>query len=278
MNLSNIDELKNFLQASGLKPKDYLGQNFLVDEIVLDEIIQASELKKNDVVIEVGPGLGTLTEKLCQNAGEVWAIEKDSKLIPVLKKSLKEFSNLKIVEEDILKFHLEKNISAPYKVVANIPYYLTSKLFQYFLQQKNKPKVLVLMVQKEVGERVVAAAGELSLLGISVQIFSDPSIIAHVSKKSFWPIPKVDSVILKIVPKNKYSEIKNQEEFFRILKMSFAGKRKQIHNTLTSGLKLPKEKILQFLSDAKINPMARPQDLSIEEWVRIYQTINSRQD
>ncbi len=272
-NLSDIEELKNVLGQLGLKPKDYLGQNFLVDEIALQKIIQSADLKKTDTVVEVGPGLGVLTEELCKSAGEVWAIEKDHKLIPVLKKRLSGYSNLKLVEHDILTFHLEKNIQTDYKVIANIPYYLTSKLFQHFLNLENKPKLLVLMVQKEVGERVIAAPGDLSILGISVQVFSDAEIIAQVPKTSFWPIPKVDSVVLKITPRNKYPEIVSEQDFFRIIKIAFAGKRKQIHNTLSNGLKLPKEKIQEVLSQAKIEATARPQDLSIEDWIRLKKAL-----
>ncbi len=274
MNLSNLDELKSFLQQSHLRPKDYLGQNFLVDEEALEKIIEAADLKSTDTVLEVGPGLGVLTAELAQRVGKLIAVEKDRNIIPILRKHMKRFENVEIYQEDILRFHAVQFISGDYKVVANIPYYLTSKLLQHFLELDNPPKLLVLMVQKEVGERVIAAAGELSVLGISVQIYATPEIIHQVSKNSFWPVPKVDSVILKITPHNNYPEITDKKIFFRLIKLAFAGKRKQIHNTLTNGLNLPKDQILEILKKAGIDPTTRPQDLGIGEWIKLYRIIS----
>ncbi len=193
-------------------------------------------------------------------------MEKDHKLIPLLNIELKDKKNVHIVHDDILRFHVAENIKGDYKVVANIPYYLTSKLIQNFLELRNPPKLLVLMVQKEVGERVVAKPGELSVLGISVQIYSDPEVALNVSKQSFWPVPEVDSVILKIVPSNKYPQIKDKKLFFRIIKTAFSGKRKQIHNTIKDPAALQK---------AGIDPKARPQDLSIEQWIELYKALEA---
>lgn len=272
----NTGELKDYFRARGFKPKDYLGQNFLIDEEVLGEMIKIAELKPTDVILEVGPGLGILTRQLAAKTKEIWAVEKDQKLIPLLNVELKGEKNIHIVHDDILRFHVSENIKGDYKVVANIPYYLTSKLIRNFLELQSQPELLVLMVQKEVGERVVAMPGELSLLGISVQIYSEPQIAAYVSRQSFWPVPEVDSVILKIVPKNKYPQIRDKKLFFRILKMAFAGKRKQISNSLSNGLKWPKEKIIDLLKQAKIEPMKRPQDIEIEQWIRLYEVIGDR--
>ncbi len=274
MNLSNLDELKTFLQQSHLRPKDYLGQNFLVDEDALEKIIAAADLQTTDTVLEVGPGLGVLTAELAPRVGKLIAVEKDRNIIPILKKHMKRFENVEIYHEDILRFHAAKFISGDYKVVANIPYYLTSKLLQHFLELETPPKLLVLMVQKEVGERVIASAGELSVLGISVQIYADAQIMGQVSKTSFWPVPKVDSVILKITPHDKYPEITDKKIFFRLVKLAFSGKRKQIHNTLTNGLKLPKDKIFQMLEKSGIEPTTRPQDVEIREWIKLYQIIS----
>jgi 16S rRNA (adenine1518-N6/adenine1519-N6)-dimethyltransferase len=263
-------QLKNYLRARNLKPKDYMGQNFLIDEQVLSEIINVADLKSSDTVLEVGPGLGILTGELVKKVKQVWGIEKDSKLVGVLKNEFAGQKNLKIINEDILRFHVAREILSPYKVVANIPYYLTSKLLQFFLEQPNLPKLMVLMIQKEVGERVVAQAGELSILGISVQVYADVEIAASVSRNSFWPIPEVDSVVLKITPKEKYPQIKEKKLFFRIIKVAFAGKRKQIQNTLAHGLNLSKEKVGELLLNAGIPPTERPQDIAIEQWVRLY--------
>lgn len=291
MNLTNIGELKDYFRARGLKPKDYMGQNFLIDKDVLGEIVKTADLKSTDVVLEVGPGLGVLTKELASRSREVWAVEKDSKLVPILKTELLGQNNIHIINDDILRFHASEHIKGDYKLVANIPYYLTSKLIQNFLESANPPKLMVMMVQKEVGERVIASVGELSILGISVQIYSDPEIVQIpdqvrdgfrdkkapliVPKTSFWPVPKVDSVILKITPNNKYPQIKDKKLFFRILKIAFAGKRKQIQNSLTNGLDLPKDEILSVLKDCNIDPMLRPQDFSIEDWIRLYAKIEA---
>ncbi len=281
--LSNFGKLKSLLHANNLRPKDYLGQNFLVDEDALQAIVRAADLEPTDVVLEVGPGLGVLTHELAGRVKQVIAVEKDERLATILKKK-NQFRNLKVINSDILRFNLTEQISGPYKVVANIPYYLTSKLLQNFLsaeggsalggETQNKPTLMVLMVQKEVGERVTAPPGELSILGISVQVYADAEITHEVPKTSFWPVPEVDSVVLKITPRDKYPEIKDKKLFFRLIKMAFAGKRKQIHNTLTNGLKLPKEQIMQLLKEAGIDPLERPQDLQIDQWISLYQKIS----
>ncbi|MBI2356212.1 MAG: 16S rRNA (adenine(1518)-N(6)/adenine(1519)-N(6))-dimethyltransferase [Candidatus Doudnabacteria bacterium] len=304
-NLTDPEYIKQLFKQHGLRPRHYLGQNFLVDEEVLAEVVETAALSKNDTVLEVGPGIGTLTVELAKRAKKVIAVEKDERMVEILHHTLSDLISplgtrgekggleakrlnltpptpsyskrglpnagdpesssglreVKLINQDILRFNLEKEIKGPYKVVANIPYYLTSNLLRHFLTQKNKPSLLVLMVQKEVGERIVAPAGELSILGISVQVFSDAEIAASVSKNSFWPKPKVDSVILRIEPRIKYPQITDYGLFFRILKIAFAGKRKQIKNTIRNQ---------EALQKAKINPTSRPQDLTIEQWVGLY--------
>lgn len=267
---TDANYIKNYLRARNIKPREYMGQNFLIDESVLETIVRVSELKPTDTVLEVGPGLGVLTSELVNKTKEVWAVEKDQKLASLLRTEFAGVEKLKIVEEDILRFHISRNILSDYKVVANIPYYLTSKLMQLMLEQEHSPKLLVLMVQKEVGERVVASAGELSILGISVQIYADVEIAATVPKTCFWPVPKVDSVVLKITPRNKYPEIKDKKLFFRIIKVAFAGKRKQIQNTLAHGFDLDKQDVEKLLQKSGIDPATRPQDLEIAQWIKLY--------
>jgi 16S rRNA (adenine1518-N6/adenine1519-N6)-dimethyltransferase len=267
-----ITQLKNLLTSLHLKPKDYLGQNFLINDEVLKELLDNAEIKKTDVVVEIGPGLGTLTKELAAKAGKVIAIEKDKKFVKLLRKYFRREKNVEIVEQDILRFNFE-NIDGEYKIVANIPYYLTSHLLQMLMTLKNKPKRMVLMMQKEVGERVTAKPGSLSVLGISVQIFADAKVVSFVPKENFWPKPEVDSCIVVIEPKNKYPEIAHQTLFFRILKIAFAGKRKQIHNSLANGLGLGKEQIFELLKDAGIDPSVRPQDVRIEQWIELYKRI-----
>jgi 16S rRNA (adenine1518-N6/adenine1519-N6)-dimethyltransferase len=270
--LTDPKYLKDLFRHYQIKPKDYLGQNFLIDEIALDEIVNAADLKKTDTVVEVGPGLGVLTQKLAQLAGQVIAIEKDRTMLDILDVNLKDHKNVKVFHQDVLRFNADKIISGPYKVVANIPYYLTSHLFQYFLRLKNKPELMVFLVQKEVGLRVTAKPGAMSILGISVQLFSDPEIITHVDKASFWPSPKVDSVILKIVPKKSQLKIINEEEFFRIVKIGFSSKRKQLHNNLSAGLKLSPIDTSKWLEQNNIDPKFRAQDLNIQDWINLYES------
>lgn len=310
--LTDINYIKGLLKSHGFKPNEIMGQNFLIDELVLVELVEAAQLKKTDTVLEVGPGLGVLTAELLKKVGRVIAVEKDIRLFEILKKddSLKprlEFDggaarfgkrltsdgsqdvgrktiraalpnnheHISIINQDILKFNISENISEDYKVVANIPYYLTSKLIQNLLEATHKPSLMILMLQKEVGERIVATPGELSVLAISVQLFADVQIIKQVNKKCFWPEPKVDSVIIRIEPKEKYPEVQDHKFFFRIIKSAFAGKRKQIHNTLSSGLNIPEKEITEILLKSKISPTARPQELSIEQWISLYKIISN---
>lgn len=270
--LTNPEYIKDLMRHYNVKAKDYLGQNFLIDEIALDSIVEAGDVKNTDTVVEVGPGLGILTEQLAKRAKRLVAIEKDRTLIDILKFNIKDFKNVELHNEDVLRFNISQHIKEPYKVVANIPYYLTSHLFQYFLAQENKPQLMVLLVQKEVGERVIAKPGSLSILGISVQIFADVEIIAEVPKQSFWPKPKVDSVVLKITPHNKFKDIKDEKEFFRIVKVGFAAKRKQLHNNLSNGFKMSAEVVGKWLTQNKIDPKSRAEDLSIQDWINLYKT------
>lgn len=259
--------IKDLFRHYQLKPKDYMGQNFLVDEIALDEIVRAGDLKKTDTVIEVGPGLGVLTQQLASRTKKVIAIEKDRTLIDILNFNMQDHKNFILHNQDVLRFNFSKQVEGRYKVIANIPYYLTSKLIEVFLSLENKPELMVFLIQKEVGERIVAQPGSLSVLGLSVQFFADAEIIYQVPRTSFWPQPKVDSVVIRITPRHKYDA--DEKLFFRIAKIGFSGKRKQLHNTLSAGLKIPSDEIKLILTDAGIDPMARPQELSVEQWLKL---------
>lgn len=286
-----IEQLKILLRNIKIKPNFTYGQNFLVDDEVLEEIIEAAEVTPADTVLEIGPGIGNLTRLLCERAGFVLSVEKDPQFQEILykiKKDHRDSFRYEIADALTLDYRTALNKltqrdigvpisdrSASYKLVANIPYYITGKILQMFLNAKNKPTEIVVLTQKEVAENVVAEAGDLSVLAISVQLFGKPEIVKIVPAKSFFPAPKVDSAILKIKlftePKYKLSD---EKKFFRIVKACFAGKRKQLHNTLTSNLKLPKEKVLEILSSLEINPMARPQELTIEKWIELSSMIN----
>jgi 16S rRNA (adenine1518-N6/adenine1519-N6)-dimethyltransferase len=277
-----IEQLKILLRNNKIKPNFTYGQNFLVDDEVLEEIIEAAEVTPADTVLEIGPGIGNLTRLLCERAGFVLSVEKDPQFQEILYKIKKDHrNNFRYEIADALTFDFESSLAGyqlpttNYKLVANIPYYITGKVLQMFLNAKNKPTEIVVLTQKEVAENVVALAGDLSVLAISVQLFGEPKLIKIVPAKSFFPAPKVDSAILKIkLFKEPKFELSDEKKFFGIVKACFAGKRKQLHNTLTSNLKLPKEKVLEILSSLEINPMARPQELTIEKWIELSSMID----
>lgn len=260
------------------KPKKQLGQNFLIDKSVIERIIKLGGITENDTVLEIGPGQGSLTYALCKAAKKVIAVEKDEKLYNYLLKKFEKIKNVEFVNEDVLKF-LESRImnyelwKNHYKVVGNIPYYITSYLIRGLLALENKPSEIILMVQKEVAERLTAKKGEMNLLAISIQIFAEPEILFYVSKNSFWPKPKVDSAVIKLKVKNENLKI-DEERFFNLIHTGFAAKRKLVTNNLAKGLDIPKEKIYDIFRVVGIDVNARAQDLSVEDWIEIYNKIS----
>ena len=269
MDLTNIAVIKNILEAQGLWAKKKLGQHFLIDKKVLGKIIESADLKSQDVVLEIGSGLGALTLKLLKKVEKVVALEKDQKMAEIFKTITSGFKNLEILNEDALKFDLRK-LPKNYKVVANIPYYITSPLLKVLLEAKNRPKLIVLMVQKEVAERIMAISPNMNILAIAVQFYAKPEIVGFVLKNSFFPKPKVDSAIIKILPRSgTLAEEVDEKNFFRIVKIGFSSPRKQLQNNLRAGLKISKEKVNKVLEKSQINPSQRPQELSINDWIRI---------
>jgi len=209
-----------------INPKKSLGQNFLINAGVLEKIVDAAEITKEDTVLEVGPGTGNLTKLISERAGSVVAIEKDYRLIEDLK--LK-FPAIKLIEDDILKFKPEEHglKDNAYKIVANIPYYLTSNLLRIIFEKWPRPKLIVLTIQKEVAQRIIAKSPDMNLLALSIQLYSEPKIIGYISKGSFRPIPKVDSAIIKLTPKEG-TNTEDNEKVIEVAKKAFAGKRKQL--------------------------------------------------
>jgi len=279
IDLTNKDYLIQHLKQHGLWAKKSLGQNFLVDKEVLDKIIEAAELSKNDTVLEIGPGAGALTEELVNNAGKVIAIEKDERLAGALELRIKnsELSdNIEIVVGDALDFDTKKPMPNAYKLVANIPYYITSKILEKYLSAENKPEMIVLLVQKEVAERICAKPGNLSLLAISVQYYGEPEIVDIVPKESFFPVPEVDSAIIKIRIKNKELRIKQDEkEFFKVVKAGFRARRKTLFNNLKSGISLNSGQIEGLLDKMNISRNARAQELTIKQWSGLVREIKN---
>ena len=271
--MSKLEELKSLLQEYNLWAKKHFGQNFLVDEKVFDQIIGAADLKSSDNVIEVGPGTGFLTEQLVESANHVMAIEKDRDMVYLLNDRFKGVKNLELIHEDILKTQISDLESEAYKVVANIPYYITSPLLKHFLKSNHRPKLMVLLVQKEVAEKICGITGK-SMVTIETQLFGKPEIVAMVPAKAFYPAPKVESAVLKIEvfdqPLVEESELK---AFLRIVKFGFSQKRKKLSNTLGAGLHMKSSEMAEILREADIDPDLRAEHLGIEEWKRLVKVL-----
>ena len=276
MNLLSI--IKKEQNILGIKPKKSLGQNFLVNKNVYQKIITALEIKKGDKIIEIGPGLGTLTSFLAESRAKVIAVEKDHKLVDYLKNKFANQKNVTIIEDDILRFDPKnyKLKAISYKLVGNIPYYLTSHLLRLIFEKWPCPKTVVLTLQKEVAQRIVAKPPNMSLLAVSVQYYSKPEIIDYIPRRSFYPAPEVDSAIIKLVPREQFVTYReNTKNFFRIVRAGFSGKRKQLINSLARGLKIKKDTIESKLKAAGVDPRRRAETLTLEEWQKITNTLPS---
>ena len=267
-----------------VSPKKSLGQNFLNNPGIIEKIVAAAELTSNDKVLEVGPGTGTLTKVLVEKSGMVVAVEKDRRLIEDLEAAFSP-AQVRIIEGDVLSFDpvvagLRDN---EYKIVANLPYYITSHFIRTVFEQWPQPILLVLMVQKEVAQRIMAPVRmaqpggkplHTNLLALSVQYYAEPRLVTHVSKGSFRPIPTVDSSVIKLIPRANLPLAAEQEErLFTIWKACFAGKRKQLINTLPSVLNLNKDSVSQLLTKPKISPQSRPETLSFEDWLTLINSL-----
>ncbi len=277
-------KIMSILRHHDIHPSKGLGQNFLVDEAVYDDILEASDVKASDIVLEVGPGIGVLTRRLAEKARCVVAVELDRKMISVLKAILRDYDAIHIVQGDILEVDPVAEItqaldrsstsSLRYKVVANPPYYITSALIRHLLTARVRPIQLTLMVQAEVAERIIAKPGDLSLLAVSVQYFGEPELFRRVPASAFYPSPEVNSAILNIhVYEDKKRSKEQREAFFRTVRAGFAHRRKQIHNSLTHNLHIPHERVIQALKEAGIDPKRRPQSLDIEEWEVLVESL-----
>jgi len=276
---------RQLFRQFGFKPKKSLGQHFLVDEAVLEHILSAAELGPKDMVVEVGPGSGILTEELAKQGASVIAVELDSRLVTLLKKRMSAFSNVKIVRADILKVTpqrllqnnlLTSELVQSYKVIANLPYYITSPVLRHFLEEKPRPSTMVVMVQKEVGEAIAATPGKMSLLSVTIQFYSKPAIICYVPAASFYPPPKVESVILRLdVYPQPPIEVHNVAGFFDIVMHGFSSPRKQLRNSLAHSLEMTPGHVASLLTQAGIDAKRRAETLSLEEWNKLWKTFTS---
>ena len=279
-----LEQTRSLLRRSGLRVRKGLGQHFLVDEEVLGLIVSAAQLTPTDAVMEIGPGLGVLTVELAGQAGRVVAIELDNKLADILRETLASLSNVTIINEDVLKidpaallreqFPPEVSDSLNYKVVANLPYYIASPVLRHFLEASVKPRIMVVMVQREVAEEIVAQPGRMSLLSISVQLYGQPTIIGYVPARCFYPAPEVDSAILRIaVYPEPAVEIADKESFFALVRAGFSAPRKQMANSLAQGLGVSKTEAVSLLAGANIVPQRRAETLTLEEWAQLWRVF-----
>jgi 16S rRNA (adenine1518-N6/adenine1519-N6)-dimethyltransferase len=271
INLANADEVRALLRRHGLlRANKALGQHLLVSRSALRSVVEAAELTPGDAVLEVGAGHGALTVELARRARRVVAVELDRAILPVLRETTAPFLNVEIVARNLLDVDPEDLFGLePYKLVANLPYYITAATLRHFLEARNAPRLLVVMVQREVAERMAASAGEMSLLSLSVQFYGAPRIIAQVPASAFYPPPKVDSAIVRVDLHPAPLSLKERDWFFSLARAGFAEKRKQIHNSLARHLDAEPARILAWLSAAGIEPARRAQSLSLEDWLRL---------
>lgn len=279
MNLTDKSIIKGLLKKYDAKPEKHLGQHFILSKKALDSMIAAAEIKQNDTIVEIGPGLGTLTQELAATGAKITAIEKDLLMVNILKETLNGYKNIRVTQADALHLSIlridkiidSKNRYKRYKIVANLPYNAATFLIRQWLGSKTPPELMVLMIQKEVAQRIIANPPHSNLLAVSVQFYANTEIIDYVKKESFWPQPKVDAAIIKIIPKKVTFPRRSLEErhFFEIVKAGFSSPRKQLAGNLSKKLDVSKENIISIFKDLKISTTARAENLSLNQWQKL---------
>ena len=270
------------MRRYNLRPNKRLGQHFLVDSRPLYAMLQAAELLPEDGGLEIGPGLGVLTRELCSRAGKVVAVEKDRQLIPILEDLTKDFKNICILDADVLKLDMEElreeHFGGSFKVVANLPYYITSPIIMKIIENRHLIPLAVLMVQKEVAQRLVASPGskDYGILTIAVNMYAEVKLVCNVGKSSFLPPPKVESAVVKILLRQKPRVEVDEELFFKVVEAAFGERRKTLKNSLSRRLDIPgidPEVIAKALEVTGIDPMRRGETLSIEEYAQLLEAL-----
>ncbi|KKT17233.1 MAG: Ribosomal RNA small subunit methyltransferase A [Candidatus Giovannonibacteria bacterium GW2011_GWC2_44_8] len=301
--LTNKRIIKYLLEKYNAKPEKYLGQHFILSKKALKKMIETAQIKTGDTIVEIGPGLGTLTEKLAETGANIVAIEKDSLMVEILKETVAGYKNVKIIQADARQIWRGSPEAARqllmsdtnsfgdnvginggkygYKIVANLPYNAATFLIRQWLESENPPQMMVLMIQKEVARRIVAKPPHSNLLGISVQFYADAKIIDYIKKESFWPKPKVDAAIIKIIPHSKkklaaFASDRKQmmtgnakEIFFKILKAGFSQPRKQLFGNFAKKLNIPKERLILIFKNLDISEKIRAENLSLNDWQKL---------
>lgn len=287
MNL--LEQTKKICKLYDIQPARSKGQNFLIREEVYDKIVEVAEIKKDETILEVGPGLGFLTAKLAKKAKKVIAVELDDKIAETLKIALltQEVKNIEIINKNVLDIQI---LASGYKIVANLPYNITSVFLRKFLSTEHRPDLIVLMLQKEVAERIAAKPGQMSLLAVSVQFYAEAEIIQNVPADNFWPAPKVDSAIIKLKVKHtpalprhpRSTELTtksqegskiNEKDFFRLVKFGFGAKRKMLKNNLAGGYHISQAEAEERIIKAGFEGKIRAQELSVEDWGRLLKSF-----
>ncbi len=284
--IATIGRTRELLNNYGLQACKRRGQNFLVDGNVVHNIVQAAEVKNTDTVVEIGPGLGALTEALVQTGAEVLALEIDRKLAEVVESELKGYKNLRVLVKDALKADLDKLVSgyccgsAKYKVVGNLPYYITSALLKHFLENGKNISEMVFMMQKEVAQRVTASPGsrDYGVLTVAVNFYCETDLVARVPSTVFYPAPEVDSSVVKFIKRTfPPVDVKDTRLFFNVIKAAFSKRRKTLLNSLSSSLKpYDKKEWAVILELAGVNPETRAEQLCLGDFARIANTLTNR--
>jgi len=271
--------IATLLRAHGLRPRKKLGQNFLADPVALGRIVAAAELSSDDLVVEVGAGVGTLTRLLAEHAGRVVALELDNGLVGILREELADLANVEIRHGDVLKFSAAEFPNQGFKVIGNLPYYITSAVLRHFLEKVPRPKLMVVTVQREVADRIVARPGQMSILAVSVQFYGQPRIVARVPAGAFYPVPTVDSAVVRIDMGEgsavSLGETIDDARFFRVVRAGFSQKRKTLRNSLSGGLALSPAAVGALLEVAAVDARRRAETLSLEEWARVASALGS---
>lgn len=280
-----VRRTRSELRRLDVHAKKGLGQHFLVDAEALSRIVAAADLAAGDTVIEVGPGLGILTRELVGKAGNVIAIELDSNLASALKESLASYSNVVIINDDVLDVDpaaalslVGQSVAASYKVVANLPYYVASAVVRHFLEASPRPGLMVVTVQKEVAEQMVAPPGKMSLLSVGVQFYGRPIIVDRIPASAFHPRPKVDSAVVRIeVYDEPAVRVEDVEGFFAVVRAGFSGPRKQLHNSLAHGLGMSSSEAAALVEKAGLCKKRRAETLGLDEWARLHEVYGEKE-
>jgi len=277
MSFDSPRKVKEACKKYGLRPSKFRGQNFLIDKNVVQNIIKACELGRGDKILEIGPGLGVLTDELSKKAKKILAVDIDANILDILDHEF-DWNNVELIRKDILKLPNEiiaERLGRDYFLVSNLPYQISSEVLEKFLTQKPKPKKIIIMVQREFGERMLEGAPHANLLSLMVEFNADVKKLFRVSKNSFWPVPKVDSVIMEVIPRDrKFLSKEEQIIFWDMVKSGFRSKRKYLISNLDKYTNIPKKIITSSFDELELDRKIRPENLGLKDWLAFFHKIN----